>query len=450
MAESGRSLSLRARLLGVSAAVLLAFVVLTGAVLDRAFRDSADAAQGERLEALLYLLMGALDVAPDGRLMMPEPLPEARLALPGSGLYAAIVEGDGSRQWTSGSTLGLEIPFARGLAPAERRNDVQTATDGRAYRVVSQGVRWAVGDTPRALSFSVAAPLAAREAEVRAYRQSLWSALAVMAVLLLAALIAVQNWGLGPLRRLARRLAAIEAGDATEVGGRFPAELAPLADNLDRVLRRERAQLERYRGALGDLAHSLKTPLAVLRSGGAADPDELGQQLERMENIVQYQLQRATTAGASQVRRRCRWRPWSSACWRRWPRSMPTDGSPSTTVSPTRCRPASTKATRWNSSATCSTTPANGRAARCACAPNGARAACCSSSRTMAPASPTRRACSAAASAATRRRRATASASRSCVTSHWPTAANCASGGRPTVGRASRCGWGRCERWDLP
>ena len=300
MAESGRSLSLRARLLGVSAAVLLAFVVLTGAVLDRAFRDSADAAQGERLEALLYLLMGALDVAPDGRLMMPEPLPEARLALPGSGLYAAIVEGDGSRQWTSGSTLGLEIPFARGLSPAERRNDVQTATDGRAYRVVSQGVRWAVGDTPRALSFSVAAPLAAREAEVRAYRQSLWSALAVMAVLLLAALIAVQNWGLGPLRRLARRLAAIEAGDATEVGGRFPAELAPLADNLDRVLRRERAQLERYRGALGDLAHSLKTPLAVLRSGGAADPEELGQQLERMENIVQYQLQRATTAGASQ------------------------------------------------------------------------------------------------------------------------------------------------------
>ena len=300
MAESGRSLSLRARLLGVSATVLLAFVVLTGAVLDRAFRDSADAAQGERLEALLYLLMGALDVAPDGRLMMPEPLPEARLALPGSGLYAAIVEGDGSRQWTSGSTLGLEIPFARGLAPAERRNDVQTATDGRAYRVVSQGVRWAVGDTPRALSFSVAAPLAAREAEVRAYRQSLWGALAVMAVLLLAALIAVQNWGLGPLRRLARRLAAIEAGDATEVGGRFPAELAPLADNLDRVLRRERAQLERYRGALGDLAHSLKTPLAVLRSGGAADPDELGEQLERMENIVQYQLQRATTAGASQ------------------------------------------------------------------------------------------------------------------------------------------------------
>ncbi|MCB1909283.1 MAG: hypothetical protein KDH15_18115 [Rhodocyclaceae bacterium] len=300
MPEADRSLSLRARLLGVSAAVLLAFVVLTGAVLDRAFRDSADAAQGERLEALLYLLMGALDVAADGGLSMPGQLPEARLAVPGSGLYAAIVAGDGRQQWTSGSTLGLAIPFARGLAAGERRNEVQAATDGPAYRVVSQGVRWAVEATPRQLTFSVAAPLAARELEVRAYRRSLWSALAVMAVLLLLALILVQNWGLGPLRQLARRLAAIESGDATEVGGRFPAELAPLAENLDRVLRRERAQLERYRGALGDLAHSLKTPLAVLRSSGAANPAEVGEQLERMENIVQYQLQRATTAGASQ------------------------------------------------------------------------------------------------------------------------------------------------------
>ena len=299
MPEAARSVSLRARLLWVSAAVLLGFVLLTGAVLDRAFRDSADAAQGERLEALLYLLMGELDVAPDGRLLMPEQLPEARLALPASGLYAAIIEGDGGRQWTSASTLGLAIPYARELAPGERRNEVRTSADGQTYRVVSQGVRWAVEDTPRQLSFSVAAPLAAREAEVQAYRQSLWSALAMMAVLLLLTLIAVLNWGLGPLRRLARRLAAIESGDASEVSGRFPAELAPLADNLNRVLRRERAQLERYRGALGDLAHSLKTPLAVLR-GGASNPAELGEQLERMEHIVEYQLQRAATAGASQ------------------------------------------------------------------------------------------------------------------------------------------------------
>ncbi len=300
MLEPRRVLSLRARLLWVSAAVLLGFVVLTGAVLDRAFRDSADAAQGQRLEALLYMLMGALDVAADGRLQMPEQLPEARLALPGSGLYAAIVERDGARQWTSDSSLGLALPFARGLAPGERRNEVQTAADGDAYRVVSQGVRWAVGETPRDLSFSVAAPLAAREAEVAAYRRSLWSALAVMAALLLLALLAVQRWGLGPLRQLARRLASIESGDAAELGGRYPSELTPLVDNLNRVLKRERAQLERYRAALGDLAHSLKTPLAVLRGSAAAKSAEVGEQLQRMEDIVHYQLQRAATAGASQ------------------------------------------------------------------------------------------------------------------------------------------------------
>lgn len=300
MPEANRTLSLRARLVWVSAAVLLGFVVLTGAVLDRAFRDSADAAQGQRLEALLYLLMGALEVAPDGRLQMPEQLAEARLALPGSGLYAAVIENDGSRQWLSNSTLGLAIPFARDLAAGERRNQVRTTADGGAYRVVSQGVRWAVEDVPRELSFSVAAPLAARGAEVRTYRRSLWSALAVMAALLLLALLVVQRWALKPLRQMARRLAAIESGDANELSGRYPRELTPLVGNLNRLLKRERAQLERYRAALGDLAHSLKTPLAVMRGAGASSSAEMGEQLQRMEDIVQYQLQRASTAGASQ------------------------------------------------------------------------------------------------------------------------------------------------------
>ena len=84
------ALSLRSRLLAVSVAVLIAFVVLTGLVLDRAFRDSADTAQQARLEALLYLLMGSLEVDADGTLHLPAQLPEARLALPASGLYAAI------------------------------------------------------------------------------------------------------------------------------------------------------------------------------------------------------------------------------------------------------------------------------------------------------------------------------------------------------------------------
>lgn len=301
-----RRLSLRTRLLLVSLSVLLGFVVLTGAALDRAFRDSADAAQSQRLEALIYLLMGTMDIGPAGELIVPAQLPESRLAVPGSGVYAAITQSRLNEQWQSNSTLGLKIPFHNALQPGERRSEIRSAADGQRYRIVSHGVRWAIGQRPSVVIFSVAAPLAEQEAEIQAYRRSLWSALGIMAVLLLLALITVQRWGLQPLRRLARQLDAMEQGQATRLEGDYPQELAPLVDNLNRLLQRERTQLERYRAALGDLAHSLKTPLAVLRgslseAGGDGLHEAVREQVGRMDQIVQYQLQRASTAGASQT-----------------------------------------------------------------------------------------------------------------------------------------------------
>lgn len=335
--------SLRARLLAVSGVVLLCFIGLTGLALDRAFRDSADAAQQERLEALVYLLMGSLEISPDGHLLMPAQLPEARLSTPGSGLYAHIVatreqavspggvvvdegapdpsdakprwesnwesswessrESRGQSRWQSNSTLGVDIPFAEALAPGERLSEVRQGVDGRAYRVVAQGVRWAIGERPSHITFGVSAALASRGAEVGAYRRSVWAALALMSGLLLLALVAVQGWGLRPLRLLTHRLAAMEAGETREIGGRYPRELAPLVANLDRLLTRERALMERHRKALADLAHALKTPLAVLRSApaDAALPALMREQTQRMDDIVHYQLQRAATAGASQT-----------------------------------------------------------------------------------------------------------------------------------------------------
>ncbi len=311
-AAEPQPLSLRARLLLVSALVLVGFVALTGLALDRAFRESADTAQQARLEALLYLLMGSLDVAADGSLSIPAQVPEARLALPASGLYAAIARIDADpaapeprppTHWRSASTVGLALALGDTLAPGQSLSEVRRAAAGESYRVLARGVRWEIGDTPSLITFSVAAPLAARGADIASYRHALWSALALMALLLLGALTLVQRWGLRPVRRLARRLAAMEAGEARELGGRYPRELAPLARNLDRLLERERALLERHRKALGDLAHSLKTPLAVLRSApdDAALAQQVREQAARMDEIVNYQLQRAATAGASRL-----------------------------------------------------------------------------------------------------------------------------------------------------
>jgi two-component system sensor histidine kinase PhoQ len=293
--------SLSARF-GLSAAlVLLIFVLLTAAALERAFQDSARSAVRERLLGQLYLLMSVVEVNDRGQLQLPGSLPEPRLELPDSGLYALIRGEDTRAGWRSASALGLDLP----LPPPEagERFDRFQVTD-QAYFVARLGVDWEAGGSSFPLEFAVAEDTAAFQARIAGYRQSLWGWLAAMGVLLLAAQLLVLRWGLGPLRTVATEIEAVEAGRQERLQLDYPRELRPLTERLNALLRHERAQQARYKDALGDLAHSLKTPLAVLRAA-SEEPGESGlraaldEQIGRMDHIVQYQLQRAAASGRS-------------------------------------------------------------------------------------------------------------------------------------------------------
>jgi two-component system, OmpR family, sensor histidine kinase PhoQ len=121
-------------------------------------------------------------------------------------------------------------------------------------------------------------------------------------LLLLGVVALVLRWSLRPLRRLARDLGEVERGEVEQLEGPYPSELTSLTDNLNAFIESEREHLTRYRNTLADLAHSLKTPLAVLRS--RLDTDDAGllraevqEQVGRMNEIVAYQLSRAATSG---------------------------------------------------------------------------------------------------------------------------------------------------------
>src|SRR5690606_31273362 len=101
-------------------------------------------------------------------------------------------------------------------------------------------------------------------AEVNKFRTSLWSWLGGVAVLLLILQLLLLHWGLTPLRRLAGDLKRMENGDSEELTEHYPRELRAVTDNLNMLIKAERKQQQRYRETLGDLAHSLKTPLAVI------------------------------------------------------------------------------------------------------------------------------------------------------------------------------------------
>ena len=125
-----------------------------------------------------------------------------------------------------------------------------------------------------ALRFAVAADTAALARETRPFTLALAAALGMLGLGLAAALFAQVRYGLRPLASLRQALAAVRAGRAARLGGDLPSEVAPLAAEVDALLDHNRALVERARNEAGNLAHALKTPLAVLANAAGADVSE--------------------------------------------------------------------------------------------------------------------------------------------------------------------------------
>jgi two-component system, OmpR family, sensor histidine kinase PhoQ len=152
------------------------------------------------------------------------------------------------------------------------------------------------------LVFSVLEDKAEFEKEMSVFRQTLWAWLGGAGLLLLLAQTLLLRWGLAPLDDVAQEVRRIENGEQTGIEGRYPSEIAGLTGNLNTLIEQERARQTRYKDALDDLAHSLKTPLAVLRTAldePAQLPAMVAQQVDRMDGIVQHQLGRAAASGAA-------------------------------------------------------------------------------------------------------------------------------------------------------
>jgi two-component system sensor histidine kinase PhoQ len=293
--------SIRARLILGAALVLVAFMTFAGVALQRAHADSVQAAHFARLQGTVYLLLAGAEVDASGALVMPSGLAEPRLSLPGSGLYASILNVNRRETWQSASSVGANPPFQRDVPVGQWRYEVMDGPGG-AFLAAGYGVKWAGPGAPATLVLSALEGKAAFDREVKAFRRTLWGWLIGSGVLLLLSQTLLLQWGLAPLQRVAQEVSRIEHGEQTEVQGRYPAEIAALTGNLNTLIKQERVRQTRYKEALSYLAHSLKTPLAVLRTAldePAQLPATVADQVARMDDIVQHQLGRAGASGSA-------------------------------------------------------------------------------------------------------------------------------------------------------
>ena len=285
----------RRLLVSVSVPLALFFGVMM-LVLDTGFRALSERSLQELLDSQMVSLIAAADPLPDGSYAPTPQELDPRLRTPRSGLYAQIRSQH--HLWRSPSTAGRSSDFGALLVPGQRSNLTYTTFGHDRVAIESRAIQFA--DDPsgkRTLTFSVAVSLSPYEEELWRFRRELIGWFIGLMLVLLVTLAALLRWVLGPVRRLEREIHEVEEGRSETLGAGYPRELSGVATNLNALLVGERKRVARYRDTLGNLAHSLKTPLAVMRAEGASAT--VSTEIDRMSGIIEHQLKRAAASGGA-------------------------------------------------------------------------------------------------------------------------------------------------------
>ena len=297
-------LSLNARVLIAATAILVSFFGLAGVTLDKAYSSNSETELIKRLEVQVYALIALAAIDEEGNVYIPDMVPETSFLIFSPGTYARITDPDGRIIWSSPTPVGINVPYKVKLTRNERHFSYGQITETFSVAMYSMGIAWH-DQADKVYTFSVSESLENFNAQVDQFRRTLWGLLGGVGLLLLLVQGAIMRWGLSPLGRAAGELVAIESGRKTHLSSNYPGELKGLTDNVNALLAHQQDHLERYRHTLGDLAHSLKTPLAVLQNTlddlkfDGKSTDTIQEQVDRMVQITEYQLQRAATAGQS-------------------------------------------------------------------------------------------------------------------------------------------------------
>jgi len=289
--------SISVRLLLAAALLMTAFIGVTTLAISHAVDQRARQALEERMQGQIYALLGVTEIDDNGNIDIHEAdLPNGLMRQPASGTYAEVRDTAEQQVWRSPS-LTTAIPNSTDGAIGQwmfsKENDV---TLGSIF-INRFAVEWLLPNgTTTAYQFVLADSSEEFDRQRLSFNRNLWLAMLLMGILLLLSIALALAWGLSPLRRIARQLNDIESGKRESLPVDVPNELHPLTSRINLLIASERGRQKRYRQTLDDLAHSLKTPLSVLRNADTANTSAAQEQIrqaDRMEQIVSYHIKRA-------------------------------------------------------------------------------------------------------------------------------------------------------------
>ena len=277
----------------------MVFLGVMGIALNRAFESSVlESAEGT-LRNQILLLMSSIEV--EGELAAPSEVAEPRLLRPDSNLFAQIMSSDNpdsAVSWKSPSLLDRKLPVFSG-SPGEFKFRPSEPWLDSSINVMSLSVEWETEHSTVPFLIVVSESDELYTLRLQSYKQQVLLWLSIFGSALVVLLLGMLNWTLNPLDRVRVQVNDIEEGKRSRFDEDYPLEVTQLTKNLNQLLSYEERRINRQREVLGNLAHSLKTPLAVLK--GIAFKEEVEQdaqeQLNLIQDIIDYQLQSASTIG---------------------------------------------------------------------------------------------------------------------------------------------------------
>ncbi|WP_081962044.1 ATP-binding protein [Colwellia psychrerythraea] len=266
------------------------------------------------LSAYSYSILAVAEVE-QSNLVMPEVLIENQFNVSDSGLYAFISAPVKHKSkttpgalrnailWRSQSLLTMDIvdeQLSIKLVPlvTGAKSFFSLEINGSPHFIYSYAVSFSEGSDNFPITVHIIRDKQTFSQLISNFKRQLWLGLAVLMVIILLLQLVWLMWTLKPLSTLEHEIKAVEQGRAEKLTSLYPIELAKLTTQLNQLLITEQKQRQRYRNALSDLAHSLKTPLAVLQA--QRDISAVNQeQINRINATIEHQLKRAQSAGHS-------------------------------------------------------------------------------------------------------------------------------------------------------
>jgi signal transduction histidine kinase len=289
--------------------------VIGGLFLSASYRGAVERDFDAGLADDLAGLIAAAEPDRDGTMTLEGRFLNPRYERVYSGRYWQITPLDSGKRAEDKTQISKSL-FDKSIAPTEIRTadqqswGVAEGPEGQHLRILERRLEFPIRTTTRkddfhAYMFLVAGDLSKVETDVAEFKRTLFWSFVILGAGLIIAIFLQVRVGLLPLRRVARALARIRDGQARRLEGTFPAEIAPLASELNSLIEHSAEVVGRARTHVSNLAHFLKTPLTVLGSEAAAQPgplaDAVNRQVGTMRRQVDHYLARARAAGALDV-----------------------------------------------------------------------------------------------------------------------------------------------------